>query len=196
MALSFAVITASDTRDLAQDMAGKALEELIAASGWDVVSHVVVLDDMEQLKAAIVDAADKVGAQIVLTCGGTGLSMRDVTPEATKAVCSRDVPGIAEAIRAASLKKTGHAMLSRAVCMQRNSTLVINFPGSEKAARECWEVIEPEMEHAMQMTAGAHHPGDGHKEDGGHGHGHGHGHCHTEGHGDSHGHGHGHSHSH
>ena len=85
------------------------------------------------------------------------VSVRDVTPEATRAVCDRDVPGIAEAIRAYSMTKTRRAMLSRAVCMQRGHTLVINFPGSTKAARESWEAVSDQLEHAAQMTAGGGH---------------------------------------
>ena len=80
-----------------------------------------------------------------------------VTPEATRAVCDRDVPGIAEAMRAYSMTKTRRAMLSRAVCMQRGGTLVVNFPGSTKAARECWEGIADQFEHAVKMTAGGGH---------------------------------------
>lgn len=165
MDIKFAVITASDTRAIEQDTAGAALCDLIGQQGWSVTSHVVVKDDVDQIGEAIKRATDEEGAQVVLTCGGTGLSPRDVTPEATMAVCDRNVPGIAEAIRAASLAKTGHAMLSRAVCMQRGTALVINFPGSERAARECWEVIAPEMEHAQDMTAGKHHEHHHHHED-------------------------------
>lgn len=158
MDVKFAIVTASDTRDLAQDTAGAALESLITENPtWTVVSHVVVKDDRESLGAAIVAACDEAGANIVLTCGGTGLSLRDVTPEATMDVCDRNVPGIAEAIRAGSMQKTKRAMLSRALCMQRGSVLVINFPGSEKAARECWEVVEDQLDHAMKMTAGGGH---------------------------------------
>ena len=153
MDVKFAIVTASDTRDLAQDTAGAALESLITENPtWTVVSHVVVKDDRESLAAC-----DEAGANIVLTCGGTGLSLRDVTPEATMDVCDRNVPGIAEAIRAGSMQKTKRAMLSRALCMQRGSVLVINFPGSEKAARECWEVVEDQLDHAMKMTAGGGH---------------------------------------
>ena len=138
--------------------AGAALAGLIAENPtWSVVSHVVVKDDRESLGAAIVAACDEAGANIVLTCGGTGLSMRDVTPEATMDVCDRNVPGIAEAIRAGSMLKTKRAMLSRALCMQRGPVLVINMPGSEKAARECWEVVEDQLDHAMKMTAGGGH---------------------------------------
>lgn len=158
MDVKFAIVTASDTRDLAQDTAGAALESLITENPtWTVVSHVVVKDDRESLGAAIVAACDEAGANIVLTCGGTGLSLRDVTPEATMDVCDRNVPGIAEAIRAGSMQKTKRAMLSRALCMQRGPVLVINFPGSEKAARECWEVVEDQLDHAMKMTAGGGH---------------------------------------
>ena len=158
MDIKFAIVTASDTRDLAQDTAGAALEALITENPtWTVVSHVVVKDDRESLGAAIVAACDESGANIVLTCGGTGLSLRDVTPEATMDVCDRNVPGIAEAIRAGSMQKTKRAMLSRALCMQRGPVLVINFPGSEKAARECWEVVENQLDHAMKMTAGGGH---------------------------------------
>jgi molybdenum cofactor synthesis domain-containing protein len=105
---------------------------------------------------AIIEAAAD-GADIVLTCGGSGLSLADVTPEATADVCDRNVPGIAEAMRASSLKITGRAMLSRAVCMQRGSTLVVNLPGSLKAATESFDAIYEQFEHAVQMTAGAGH---------------------------------------
>ena len=157
MELKISIVTCSDTRDLAQDEAGAALEELIEAQGWTVASHVVVRDDVSEIGDAIVEAADECHANVVLTCGGTGLSMLDVTPEATRAVCDRDVPGIAEAIRAYSMTKTRRAMLSRAICMQRGHTLVVNFPGSTKAARESWEAIADQLEHAAQMTAGGGH---------------------------------------
>ena len=157
MDISFAIITCSDTRSLAEDAAGSALEGLIRAEGWTVASHVVVKDEREAISAAIVEAADVICADVVLTCGGTGLSLRDVTPEATQDVCERNVPGIAEAMRAYSLQKTKRAMLSRALCMQRGSTLVINLPGSEKAARENWEAVADQLEHAVKMTAGGGH---------------------------------------
>lgn len=157
MDISFSIITCSDTRDLASDEAGRALEGLIADAGWQVASHVVVRDDEAEIAAAIVDATDELGVDVVLTCGGTGLSLRDVTPEATASVCARDVPGIAEAMRAYSLAKTRRAMLSRARCMQRARTLVINLPGSTKAARENWEAVADQLEHAVSMTAGGGH---------------------------------------
>lgn len=157
MDIRIAIVTCSDTRDLSADEAGAALEELIAQEGWTCAGHVVVRDEVDEISAAIVAAADEARADIVITCGGTGLSLRDVTPEATRAVCDRDVPGIAEAMRAYSMTKTRRAMLSRAVCMQRGGCLVVNFPGSTKAARECWEGIADQFEHAAKMTAGGGH---------------------------------------
>jgi molybdenum cofactor synthesis domain-containing protein len=155
--LSFCIITCSDTRGIKQDEAGYALEDLIAAKGWTCKSHVVVKDERADISAAIVDAVDNIGCDIVLTCGGSGLSLRDVTPEATADVCERDVPGIAEAMRYHSLQITPFAMLSRAKCMQRGRTIVINLPGSTKAARENWEGIEAALPHAAKMMAGGGH---------------------------------------
>jgi molybdopterin adenylyltransferase len=157
MTIRFAIITCSDTRSIEEDTAGAALEELIRQQGWEVASHVVVPDDRAAISESIVEAADIVGANIILTCGGSGLSLRDNTPEATADVCDRMVPGIAEAMRAYSMGITGRAMLSRAVCMQRNDHLVINFPGSLKAARENWAGIYEQFEHAVSMTAGQGH---------------------------------------
>lgn len=158
MDLRIAIVTCSDTRDLAADEAGAALEGLIADAGWTLAGHVVVPDEVASIAGAIAEAADRRAAHVVITCGGTGLSLRDVTPEATRSVCDRDVPGIAEAMRAYSMTKTRRAMLSRAVCMQRGAALVVNFPGSTKAARECWEAIADQLEHAASMTAGGGHP--------------------------------------
>ncbi len=153
----FAIITCSDTRTLAEDTAGAALEERIAAQGWECVRRVLVKDERADIAAAIVDAADVLGVDVVLTCGGSGLSLRDVTPEATQDVCERNVPGIAEAMRAYSLAITPHAMLSRALCMQRGRTLVLNLPGSKKAACENWDGVVPALGHAVSMMAGEGH---------------------------------------
>ncbi|MCL2825833.1 MAG: MogA/MoaB family molybdenum cofactor biosynthesis protein [Eggerthellaceae bacterium] len=153
----FAIVTCSDTRGIAQDSAGAALEALIAENGWECASHVVVKDERAAIAAAIVEAVDALKVDIVLTCGGSGLSLRDVTPEATQDVCERNVPGIAEAMRAHSLAITPFAMLSRALCMQRATTLVVNLPGSEKAARENWDGIAAALPHAVSMMAGCGH---------------------------------------
>ena len=155
--MKFSIITCSDTRTEAEDTAGAALKELIAEQGWEVSSYQLVKDEVSDIEEAIVDAVDNVACEIVLTCGGTGLSLRDVTPEATMAVCDRNVPGIAEAMRLASLKVTPNAMLSRAVAMQRGKTVVINFPGSEKAARENWDAVVGALAHAVKMANGGGH---------------------------------------
>lgn len=156
MDIKFAIVTCSSTRSMADDTAGARLEELICEQGWTVASHVVVKDDVDEIAGAIAVACN-MGADVVLTCGGSGLSLQDVTPEATRKVCDREVPGIAEAMRAYSMTKTRHAMLSRAICMQRGSTLVVNFPGSKKAAEENWEGICDQFDHVVHMMAGEGH---------------------------------------
>lgn len=155
--ISFAIVTCSDTRSMREDTAGAALEALIGENGWECRSHVVVKDERADISAAIVHACDTLDADIVLTCGGSGLSLRDVTPEATADVCERNVPGIAEAMRAHSLSITPFTMLSRALCMQRGRHIVINLPGSEKAARENWEGVVVALPHAVKMMAGGGH---------------------------------------
>lgn len=155
--ISFAIITCSDTRSMREDQAGDALEQLILESGWKMRDRVVVKDERADISAAIVRAADELGCDVVLTCGGSGLSLRDVTPEATMDVCDRNVPGIAEAMRWHSLQITPYAMLSRALCMQRGRTLVINLPGSTKAATENWEGIAEALPHAVKMMGGGGH---------------------------------------
>ncbi|MCI7505035.1 MAG: MogA/MoaB family molybdenum cofactor biosynthesis protein [Coriobacteriaceae bacterium] len=156
-AFRFAIITCSDTRKIEQDTAGAALRSLVEEQGWQVVSHVVVKDDRAGISDQIVHAADDLDADVILTCGGSGLSLRDVAPEATINVCDRNVPGIAEAMRAYSMQITPYAALSRAVCMQRGRHLVLNLPGSEKAARENWQAVVGILPHAMKMTAGGGH---------------------------------------
>ena len=155
--MRFAVIVCSDTRTLEDDTAGIALESLIGDAGWESVLRTIVRDEREAIARAIEEACDRSGVDIVITCGGTGLSPRDVTPEATQDVCERMVPGIAEGMRAYSMQFTDRAMLSRALCMQRGDALVINFPGSEKAVRENWEAVSGVLEHACKMMAGGGH---------------------------------------
>ena len=157
MELKISIVTCSDTRDLAQDEAGAALEELIETQGWTVVSHVVVRDDASEIGDAIVEAADECHANVVLTCGGTGLSMRDVTPEATRAVLEREIPAIPQAMIYYSLQITPRAMLSRAVAGTRRNSLILNLPGSEKAARENLSAVLGALDHALKMIAGGGH---------------------------------------
>ncbi len=155
--LRIGVLTCSDTRSAAEDTAGRALVESSEARGWVVVDYRVCPDDHEAIAQALIKMADVDHADVVFTCGGTGLGPRDVTPEATLSVAPRLVPGIAEHIRAESLRVTKRAMLSRAVAVQRGSTLIINMPGSLKAATESFSFVADQLEHARDMTAGGGH---------------------------------------
>ncbi len=164
--LRIAVLTCSDTRvaaaaaatrDASLDTAGPALVALCEERGWEVVDYCVRPDDRTAIAAAIVEFADSLAADVVLTCGGTGFSQRDVTPEATLDACDRLAPGIAEAMRADSMRITRRAMLSRATAALRGRTLVINMPGSEKAARETFGFVADQLEHAVAMMAGGGH---------------------------------------
>ena len=156
MNIKFGIVTCSSTRSIEEDTAGARLEELIAEQGWTTQSRVVVQDNIDQIADAIISFCDN-GVDVVLTCGGSGLSLADVTPEATRKVCDREVPGIAEAMRAYSMTKTHRAMLSRAIAAQRGRVLIVNLPGSKKAAEENWEGIFDQFEHAVGMMAGEGH---------------------------------------
>ncbi len=147
-----AVLTVSDkgSRGEREDESGAALEELLAGMGAAVVERAVVPDERDQIAAALVRFADETDANLVLTTGGTGFTARDVTPEATLDVLDRPAPGFAEAMRAASLVKTPHAMLSRAVSGLRGRTLIINMPGSPRACREQFAMVAPALPHAIE----------------------------------------------
>lgn len=155
--LRIGILTSSDTRTEQTDTSGAALRSLCADRGWDVVSYAIVPDDLRAITEALVRMADSDGCDVVLTTGGTGLGPRDVMPEATLSIADRAVPGIAEAIRAGSLAITDRAMLSRATSAQRGNTLIVNLPGSEKAARESFGFIAGVLEHAADMMAGGGH---------------------------------------
>lgn len=151
-----AVITLSDrgSRGERADESGPIIERFIADIGGAVVSAEVIPDEAGILRDRLTAIADSGAANLILTTGGTGLAPRDVTPEATLAVADRIVPGFAEAMRAASLTKTPHAMLSRAVAVMRKSTLIINLPGSPRAVTECLAVILPALPHAVAKACG------------------------------------------
>jgi molybdenum cofactor synthesis domain-containing protein len=130
------------------------LASYIQQLGWVVQASGLVADEIEEIKARLVEWADRGDIDIILTTGGTGVAPRDVTPEATLAVVQRAVPGLAEAMRSESLKVTPHAMLSRAVAGIRDRTLVINLPGSPKAALENLLAIQSVLPHAVQLLQG------------------------------------------
>jgi len=153
MTLRFGILTVSDRswRGERPDRSGPALEEIIAAQGWEATRQGVVPDDLEAIKQTLVQWAGDEQLDVVLTTGGTGFAPRDVTPEATRAVIDREAPGIAEAMRSFSLSVTPHAMLSRAAAGMRGRTLIINLPGSPRAAVENLHVILPVLTHAVDL---------------------------------------------
>jgi len=153
MTLRFAILTISDrsSRGERPDSSGPALVELVQSKGWQVVRQDIVPDEMNAIQDALHSWADGVGVDVVLTTGGTGFAPRDVTPEATRAVVERLTPGLDEAMRAASMQVTSHAMLSRAISGIRKRTLIVNLPGSPKGAIENLQVVLPALEHAVKL---------------------------------------------
>lgn len=148
------VVSVSDTRREDNDISGDILVGLLSASGADVVEKLIVSDDFTALRETLHALAGRDDVNLIMTTGGTGLAERDNTPEATLAVIEKEAPGLAEAMRAATLKNTPFAMLSRGVCGIRNSTLIINLPGSPKGVEECFEVIRPVLQHAVNQVTG------------------------------------------
>jgi molybdopterin adenylyltransferase len=148
-----AVLTVSDgvSAGEREDGSGDVLAELLGAEGYEVERRIVP-DDREAIADAIVELAEE--AVLVLTTGGTGLGPRDVTPEATAEVLERPAPGIAEAIRADSIAKTPHGLLSRGVAGVRDRTLIVNLPGSTGGCRDGFAVLRPALQHALDLLAG------------------------------------------
>ena len=156
MTLQFGLITVSDrsARGEREDLSGPALFELARKQGWSVVRQSVLPDELSLLRDTLSTWADQGDLDVILTTGGTGFAPRDVTPEATLAVVERLTPGLTEAMRAKSLEKTPHAMLSRGVAGIRSQTVIINLPGSPKAAIENFQVIIPVLQHAIELLKG------------------------------------------
>jgi len=150
------ILTISDkgSKGERQDKSGQAIREILSTLDVRIANYDIIPDEKKLIIEKLIKWADEDGLDIIITTGGTGLSPRDVTPEATLAVVDRVVPGFAEAMRAESLKKTPHAMLSRAIVGTRGKCLIVNLPGSPKAVRECLEVILPVLPHAVETLKG------------------------------------------
>lgn len=157
-----AVLTVSDrsARGEREDESGPVLAELLREAGATVVVQEIVSDELEPLAERLRSLAEREDVNLVMTTGGTGLGPRDNTPEATRSIIEREVPGIPEAMRAETLEQTVTAMLSRAACGTRSGALVVNLPGSPKGVRECFAVIRPVLAHAIAQLAGRQHDED------------------------------------
>jgi molybdenum cofactor synthesis domain-containing protein len=147
------ILTVSDTasRGGREDLSGAAIRELVATIGAEVAEYRVVPDEVDQISAALREWSDRKRLDLILTTGGTGLSPRDVTPEATRSVLAREIHGIGEAMRLEGLKHTPRAMLSRGTAGTRGSTLIVNLPGSPKGVRESLGAILEVLPHALEI---------------------------------------------
>ncbi|MEE9508642.1 MAG: MogA/MoaB family molybdenum cofactor biosynthesis protein [Anaerolineales bacterium] len=150
-----AVLTISDrsSRGEREDLSGPVLIDIVRQKAWKVINSSIVSDDQNEIEDILREWADSKDVDLILTTGGTGFAPRDRTPEATKAIIDRLAPGLSEAMRSASIKKTPHAMLSRAISGIRGRTLIVNLPGSPRAARENLEVILAALPHAVQLLS-------------------------------------------
>lgn len=150
------IITASDqgSKGQREDLSGALIQKILAPPVYEVVRYLILPDEKDLLATEMINMSDQLGVDLIITTGGTGLSPRDWTPEATLAVVERLVPGISEAIRYHSLKITPKAMLSRGVSGIRGKTLIINLPGSPQAVRESLEIILPALKHGLEILKG------------------------------------------
>src|SRR4030065_2828458 len=136
------------------DDSGRVAQEVISQIGIEIAKYEVVPDEAEVISGKLIEWSDEVGLDLIVTSGGTGLSPRDVTPEATLAVIDKTIPGLTEAMRMVTMKNKPEAILSRAVAGSRGKCLIVNLPGSPKAVKECHEVILPALPHALEILGG------------------------------------------
>lgn len=150
------ILTISDkgSRGEREDTSGPQLREILNEQGYSVVAYAVVPDEVAIIEETLRAWADELKIDLILSTGGTGVSPSDLTPEATRAVLDREIPGIGEAMRLASLQKTPNAILSRGIAGIRKQSLIINLPGSKKAARENLEAVLPALQHAIYKIKG------------------------------------------
>ncbi len=153
MNIRIGILTVSDrsSRDERPDLSGPVLVEMVKAQNWDIVETLILPDDLDILRDTLMLWSDSGDMDVILTTGGTGFAPRDITPEATRSIVDKLAPGLVEAMRIDSLRVTPHAMLSRAVAGIRGRVLIVNLPGSPKAARENLQVVLPVLEHAVQL---------------------------------------------
>ncbi|MBI9034937.1 MAG: molybdopterin adenylyltransferase [Bacteroidales bacterium] len=151
--IQIAIITVSDrsSKGEREDSSGPLLVKLAEEQGWNVIFKIIIPDEIPEIKKTLIEICDNTETDIILTTGGTGFTPRDVTPEATLSIIEKETPGISEAMRFESLKITPHAMLSRGVCGIRGNSLIINLPGSPKAAKENFNVVLPVLPHAIEL---------------------------------------------
>lgn len=142
------------SQGLREDLSGPAIAEMLAGAAVSIVQTLIIPDEIEQISQAIIQFADVEKLDLILTTGGTGVSPRDLTPDATLKVLDKQIPGMAEAMRIASMKITPHAMISRAIAGIRGRSLIINLPGSPKGATENLAVVLPALKHAMEKIQG------------------------------------------
>jgi molybdenum cofactor synthesis domain-containing protein len=156
MMMRTAIVTLSDkgAQGEREDVSGAVIREMIGSIGAAVVHYEILPDDRSRITETLKGLADGASVDLILTTGGTGVARRDVTPEATRDVIERELPGIAEAMRAESLRKTPRAMISRAIAGIRGRTLIINLPGSPRAVRENLAVVLPALSHAIEKIQG------------------------------------------
>lgn len=160
------ILTVSDRsfRGEREDQGGPAIKSVVGGMGWRMAAESIVPDDVERIRKNILNWIDEKKIDLVLTTGGTGIGPRDVTPEATRGLIEKELPGLMELVRFQSARKTPWAVLSRAVAGVRKKSLIVNLPGNPEGAKECLEIISDVIPHALAMIHGQDHPHSKHKE--------------------------------